>query len=90
MIRLDVWLTLPDGARLQAGEHVLCFDLTPSPPTPAQLAALGRKWGVSGAAAICDEVRAALAGFTSIAADFGVPQPDIVRFATDIERRNRP
>lgn len=78
---------LPDTGGLR--EHVLCFDLTPSPPTPAQLAALGRKWGVSGAAAICDDVRAALAGFTSVAADFGVPHPDIVRFATDIERRHQ-
>jgi hypothetical protein len=45
---------LPDtGARR---EHVLLFDLTPLPPAPAELAALGRKWGVSGAANICQEV----------------------------------
>jgi len=79
---------LPDTAGLR--EHVLRFDLTPSAPGFAELAALGRKWGVSGAAAICDEVRAALAEFAPVAADFGVPHTDIDRFAPDIARRLRP
>jgi serine/threonine-protein kinase HipA len=79
---------LPDTAGLR--EHVLCFDLTPTAPKLAELAALGRKWGVSGAAAMCDAVHAALAEFASVAADFGVPQPDIDRFSPDIARRLRP
>lgn len=78
---------LPDTAGLR--EHVLRFDRDPAAPRPAQLAALGRKWGISGASAICDEVRAALAGFAAIAADFKLPHTDIERFATDIERRNQ-
>lgn len=79
---------LPDTAGLR--EHVLRFDLTPSEPGFAELVALGRKWGVSGAAALCDEVRAALAEFAPVAADFGVPHTDIDRFAPDIARRLRP
>jgi len=76
---------LPDTGRLV--EHVLCFDLEPAAPKPAQLAALGRKWGITSAAAICDEVRVALAEFAPVAADYGVPQPDIDRFAADLARR---
>jgi serine/threonine-protein kinase HipA len=79
---------LPDTAGLR--EHVLRFDLTPSAPGFAELAALGRKWGVSGAAAMVDEVRVALAEFAPVAADFGVPHTDIDRFAPDIARRLRP
>ncbi|MHB1187314.1 type II toxin-antitoxin system HipA family toxin [Thiobacillus sp.] len=79
---------LPDTAGLR--EHVLRFDLTPTAPDSTGLTALGRKWGVSGAAAICDEVRAVLAEFAPIAADFGVPHTDIDRFAPDIARRLRP
>jgi len=78
---------LPDtGARR---EHVLLFDLTPLPPGPAELAALGRKWGVSGAAAICQEVEAAVARFSEIAAAKHVPENEITRFAEDIARRCR-
>ena len=69
---------LPDtGARR---EHVLLFDLTPRPPAPAELAALGRKWGVSGAAAICQEVEAAVHRFGEIAAASNVPESEIHRF----------
>ncbi len=78
---------LPDTARLI--EHVLRFDLEPAAPKPAQLTALGRKWGISGAAAMCDAVRAALAEFAQVAADYGVPHTDIDRFATDLARRNQ-
>lgn len=78
---------LPDtGARR---EHVLLFDLTPLPPTPAELAALGRKWGVSGAANICQEVEAAVARFADIAAGKNVPESEIHRFEQDIARRCR-
>ena len=79
---------LPDTAGLR--EHVLRFDLTPTAPKRTELAALGRKWGVSGAAAMCEAVHAALAEFALVAADFGVPQPDIDRFSPDIARRLRP
>ncbi|MFO7541327.1 MAG: type II toxin-antitoxin system HipA family toxin [Thiobacillus sp.] len=79
---------LPDVGGLV--EHVLCFDLTPAAPGLAKLVALGRKWGISGAAAICDEVSAALSGFAAIAADYNVPHTDIDRFASDLLRRTRP
>ncbi len=78
---------LPDtGARR---EHVLLFDLTALPPAPAELAALGRKWGVSGAANICREVAAAVARFGEIAAGKNVPESEIHRFEQDIARRCR-
>ncbi len=78
---------LPDtGARR---EHVLLFDLTPLPPAPAELAALGRKWGVSGAANICQEVEAAVARFAEIATGMHVPESEIHRFEQDIARRCR-
>jgi serine/threonine-protein kinase HipA len=78
---------LPDtGARR---EHVLLFDQTALPPKPTELAALGRKWGVSGAAAICQEVEAAVARFGEIAAAKQVPENEITRFAEDIARRCR-
>ena len=76
---------LPDiGGRR---EHVLLFDLTPTPPGPDGLAELGRKWGVSGAAAICRDVRDAVTRFSEIAARHDVPQEDAKRFARDIDRR---
>ncbi|MDR3394904.1 MAG: type II toxin-antitoxin system HipA family toxin [Parasulfuritortus sp.] len=76
---------LPDvGARR---EHVLIFDLAPTPPGPAGLAALGRKWGVSGSAAIVENVVAALAGFAETASKYGVPEPEIAHFDLDIARR---
>ncbi len=76
---------LPDigGCR----EHVLLFDLTPNPPGPDGLAALGRKWGVAGAAGICREVRDAVARFGAIADQYAVPVSDRDRFARDIQRR---
>jgi len=78
---------LPDtGARR---EHVLLFDQTPLPPATAELAALGRKWGVSGAASICQEVAAAVARFAEIAAGYNVPESEIHRFEQDIARRCR-
>ena len=78
---------LPDtGARR---EHVLLFDMTPLPPAPAELAALGRKWGVSGAVNICREVEAAVTRFGEIAAGKNVPESEIHRFAQDIARRCR-
>jgi serine/threonine-protein kinase HipA len=78
---------LPDtGARR---EHVLLFDLTPRPPSPTELTALGRKWGVSGAAAICQEVETAVSHFAKIADDKSVPETEINRFAQDIARRCR-
>ena len=46
--------------------------------------------GMSGAAAMCEAVHAALAEFALVAADCGVPQPDIDRFSPDIARRLRP
>jgi serine/threonine-protein kinase HipA len=76
---------LPDiGGRR---EHVLLFDLTPHPPGLEDLAALGRKWGVAGAAGICRDVRDAVARFQEIADQFAVPAADSARFARDIQRR---
>ncbi len=76
---------LPDiGGRR---EHVLLFELTPHPPGPQQLAALGRNWGVAGAAGICREVQEGVARFSEIAAQYAVPAADCDRFARDIQRR---
>jgi serine/threonine-protein kinase HipA len=76
---------LPDtGARR---EHVLLFDLSPIPPGPAGLTALGRKWGVTGHAAIVRDVVAALSRFAETAGRHGVPAAEIERFAADIARR---
>lgn len=77
---------LPDTGQLR--EHVLVFDQSPTAPKPAQLAALGRKWGVAGATVICEEVLAAVTGFAEIAAHYQVPQADIERFAKDVRRRS--
>lgn len=78
---------LPDtGGRR---EHVLLFDLTPLPPGPDGLAALGRKWGVTGAAAICRDVAEAMAGFPAITAEYGVPEAEAARFQRDIQRRRQ-
>jgi hypothetical protein len=68
-------------------EHVLLFDLSPNPPGPEGLAELGRKWGVSGAANICREVRGAVARFSEIAARYAIPQEEVARFARDIDHR---
>ncbi|MDP2834910.1 MAG: type II toxin-antitoxin system HipA family toxin [Pseudomonadota bacterium] len=76
---------LPDvGGRR---EHVLLFDLSPNPPGPDGLAALGRKWGVSGAVGICEEVALGIARFREIAGQYAVPQEEVARFARDIDRR---
>jgi serine/threonine-protein kinase HipA len=78
---------LPDtGARR---EHVLLFDLTPLPPGPKELAGLGRKWGITGAAAICQEVEAGVRRFAEIAAANRVPESEVHRFEQDIARRCR-
>lgn len=78
---------LPDtGARR---EHVLLFDLSPLPPGPKELAVLGRKWGVTGAAAICQEVEAGVRRFAEIATANHVPESEIHRFEQDIARRCR-
>jgi hypothetical protein len=50
---------------------------------------LGRKWGVTSAAAICQEVEAAVSRFAEIAAAKNVPEPEIHRFSQDIARRCR-
>jgi serine/threonine-protein kinase HipA len=78
---------LPDTGAQR--EHVLLFDLTPLPPSPTELATLGRKWGVTGAAAICQEVEAAVTRFAEIAAAKNVPATEIHRFEQDIARRCR-
>ncbi len=68
-------------------EHVLLFDLSPIPPGPDGLAEMGRKLGVSGAAAICEQVRTAVLRFAEVAAGYEVPPSEIERFARDIARR---
>lgn len=76
---------LPDvGARR---EHVLIFDLTPLPPKPKELVALGRKWGIPHSAAVVDEVLTAMARFAEIAHTHAVPPMEIDRFTQDIQRR---
>jgi serine/threonine-protein kinase HipA len=68
-------------------EHVLMFDLSPTPPGPRGLAALGRKWGVSGSAAICLAVVEGVTQFAPIARHYAVPEADIARFDGDIQHR---
>jgi serine/threonine-protein kinase HipA len=68
-------------------EHMLLFDLSPHPPGPVGLVALGRKWEISGAAAIREEVKSAMARFTEIAANYAVAEAEAERFAKDIARR---
>jgi len=76
---------LPDiGAQR---EHVLLFDVSPTPPGPKGLVELGRKWGISRAQAMCDEVQASLKRFAEVAQDYAVPEADIHRFSEDIRRR---
>ncbi|MBI5331152.1 MAG: HipA domain-containing protein [Betaproteobacteria bacterium] len=78
---------LPDTAGQR--EHVLLFGLDPTPPGPAGLAELGRKWGIPHAAALCAEVREAVQGFGAMARQAGVPPQEIERFSADIARRCR-
>jgi serine/threonine-protein kinase HipA len=76
---------LPDIGGLR--EHVLMFDLSPYPPGPAGLRALGKRWGVTGAAAICEDVQAAVMRFAGVAGKYAVPGDEIDRFEKDIARR---
>jgi serine/threonine-protein kinase HipA len=76
---------LPDIGGLR--EHVLMFDLSPHPPGPAGLTALGKRWGVTGAAAICEEVQSAFSYFAGVAGKYAVPGGEIDRFVKDIARR---
>jgi serine/threonine-protein kinase HipA len=76
---------LPDVGGMR--EHVLMFDLSPHPPGPSGLIALGKRWGVSGSAAVLEEVRSAVTHFAEIADKYAVPKNEIDRFAKDIARR---
>lgn len=76
---------LPDtGARR---EHVLLFDLSPFPPGPAALEALGRRWGIAGSARLVGEVAEAVTQFAEVARSHAVPATEIQHFAQDIQRR---
>jgi serine/threonine-protein kinase HipA len=65
----------------QRGEHVLFFDLDPIYPGRAKLEKLGRSWGISGAAAIVDQVFSAVAHWRREFTACGVSLKDIERFA---------
>lgn len=60
-------------------EHVLNFDLNPT-IKPEALADLGRKWGVTRAKTVVEEVQSVMPQYEGIAASFGVPGQDIERF----------
>lgn len=89
MIRLDVWLTLPDGENIQCGElafsdadnleHVLNFDLNPTIKTEV-LADLGRKWGIARSKSVVEEVMGVMPRYVAIAERFDVPEQDVARF----------
>lgn len=70
---------VPDIAR--RGEHVLFFDLDPCFPGRTRLEKIGRAWGISGAAAIVEEVFSAVAGWRGEFAASGTPAKEIERFA---------
>ena len=65
----------------QRGEHVLFFDLDPIFPGRSNLERLGRSWGISGAAAIVEEVFTAVADWRRVFADIGVTEKDAEQFA---------
>jgi hypothetical protein len=68
-------------------EPVLLFDLSPLPPGPSELAALGRCWGIAGSARVVKEVTAALLPFADVARSHAVPAAEIRGFERDIQSR---
>lgn len=71
------------------GEHVLHFGACGYRPDASGLATLARAFGLSKQATrrIRDAVAEAVANWRAVFVDHGVPEPDIVRLAPDIERR---
>lgn len=65
----------------QRGEHVLFFDLDPTYPGRANLEKLGRSWGITGAAAIVEQVFSAIADWRKEFMLCGVMQKDVERFS---------
>lgn len=65
----------------QRGEHVLFFDLDPIYPGRANLEKLGRSWGITGAAAIVEQVFSAIADWRKEFMLCGVMQKDVERFS---------
>jgi serine/threonine-protein kinase HipA len=70
-------------------EHVLLFGISPTAPGPDGLLALGRAWGISGAARAVDEVCDALTRFAEMATGHAVPEAQIAHFQRDIAARCR-
>jgi serine/threonine-protein kinase HipA len=68
-------------------EHVLIFLDDRQPPSRKALLDLARRWKVSGAGAMVDEVCASVAEFHAAASTAGVPQTDIARIGADVARR---
>jgi serine/threonine-protein kinase HipA len=68
-------------------EHVLNFDLKPTIKLE-ELPALGKKWGVTRAQAIVEEVRAVMPQYPTIAESFGVPDEQIEHLCRPSGGRN--
>lgn len=75
---------IPDIGRRR--EHVLFFDLDAFCPPLCELEALGRRWGISCAARVVEEVVLAVRDWRSCFAGAGVDGKEIQRFA-DIDLR---
>lgn len=70
------------------GEHTLMFEMSFGCPTHAALLAMGRRWGVKGAAEIIEQVVAAVETFSSLARDLKVAGgTKLANIDNDIKRR---
>ncbi len=65
----------------QKGEHVLFFDFDPLYPGRGKLEKLGLSWGITGAAAIVEQVFSAIADWRKEFIKCGVIQKDVERFS---------
>jgi serine/threonine-protein kinase HipA len=76
---------VPDVAERR--EHVLRFHLDQRTPSPAEVGAVAKSWGVRNGAAIAQEVIDAVRGFPIVAARCRVPAANIAEIGRDIEGR---
>lgn len=78
---------LPDTGRRR--DHALTFGLYPRPPDAAGWRQIARDWGVADAAAIAEQVLAAVRRWTVRAKAAGVPAAQIAEFGADIAQRTK-
>ncbi len=73
----------------ERGEHSLAFDLGYTPPDKAAWLNIAKTWGVSGAAAMIEEIAEAMKNFVKLAHQCAVPEQNIVKIKADIEARRQ-